>query len=414
MTAVKIARSFLVLRATRWLPTGLLIPVLILLLLDRGFSLGEVGLAFAAQGLVVFLLELPTGGLADSLGRRPVLMLATLVDAASLAVLLVVDSVAILAIVFTLQGIYRALESGPLDAWFVDETQRTNPEADIGQVLARAGSAVGLAIAAGALLSAGLVALDPIDGYSPFVAPILVAITLRCFDFGAIALLMTEDRTPPGLRAVVDSVQQVPSLITGTLNMVRASTALGALVAVEFVWGFGMTSFESLTPPKLAETTGSVTSAASLFGPLVTLAWIASAAGAAIPPRLSSRIGPVHTAMAMHLAQALMVIGLAISANTVAAAIFYILTMTTHGAANPAYQTLLHQQANATHRATIVSVASMAGHPGSALGGIALGLLADQTSVSTAMLTGAIALAATIPLYIPVKRRPANNLRHRT
>ena len=50
----------------------------------------------------------------------------------------------------------------------------------------------------------------------------------------------------------------------------------------------------------------------------------------------------------------------------------------------------------------------MAGHPGAALGGIALGTLADHTSVSTAMIAGAAALATTIPLYIPVKRSTTN------
>jgi len=67
-------RRFLLLRGLRWLPTGLLIPVLVLLLLERGLTLGQIGLVAAAQGLVVMLLELPTGALADALGRRRVLL----------------------------------------------------------------------------------------------------------------------------------------------------------------------------------------------------------------------------------------------------------------------------------------------------------------------------------------------------
>jgi DHA1 family tetracycline resistance protein-like MFS transporter len=70
-------RRFLLLRGLRWLPTGLLMPVMVLLLLDRGFSLGQIGLIIAAQGFVVLLLELPTGALADSLGRRRMLFVAS-------------------------------------------------------------------------------------------------------------------------------------------------------------------------------------------------------------------------------------------------------------------------------------------------------------------------------------------------
>lgn len=72
-----VRRRLLVLLALRWLPTGLMIPVLVLLLLERGLSLAQLGLAFAAQGFMVLVLELPTGGFADTLGRRRVLLLAS-------------------------------------------------------------------------------------------------------------------------------------------------------------------------------------------------------------------------------------------------------------------------------------------------------------------------------------------------
>jgi len=58
----------------RWLAVGLVIPIQVLLPLSRGLTLGQVGLVFSAQGFVVLFLELPTGGLTDSWGRRPVLL----------------------------------------------------------------------------------------------------------------------------------------------------------------------------------------------------------------------------------------------------------------------------------------------------------------------------------------------------
>jgi MFS family permease len=78
VTSGRVRRRFLLLRALRWFPTGLLIPVLILILLERGLSLAQIGLITAAQGFMVLLLELPTGALSDTLDRRPVLLLATL------------------------------------------------------------------------------------------------------------------------------------------------------------------------------------------------------------------------------------------------------------------------------------------------------------------------------------------------
>ena len=64
-------RRFVGLTALRWLPNGLAVPVSVLLAGARGLSLVEIGLVFVVHGVVVATLELPTGGLADAIGRRP-------------------------------------------------------------------------------------------------------------------------------------------------------------------------------------------------------------------------------------------------------------------------------------------------------------------------------------------------------
>jgi hypothetical protein len=58
--AAQVRRRFLLLPATRWLPTGLTIPVLIVLLQERGLSLATIGLLSGLGSAVVALLELPT------------------------------------------------------------------------------------------------------------------------------------------------------------------------------------------------------------------------------------------------------------------------------------------------------------------------------------------------------------------
>jgi len=120
LTAEAVRRRYLTLVAMRWLPTGLLIPVSILLPAERGLSLSEIGLAAAGQGLFVLFLELPTGGLADSLGRKRVLISSSLVGMASVVIYLAADSFGAFFVAFALQGVFRALDSGPLEAWDVD------------------------------------------------------------------------------------------------------------------------------------------------------------------------------------------------------------------------------------------------------------------------------------------------------
>ena len=88
-----IRRRFYLLLALRFVPTGLFVTVFVLLMLERGLSLAQIGLGTAAQGVVMLFLELPSGGLADALGRKPVLILATVFSIAAMSLLLVADTV---------------------------------------------------------------------------------------------------------------------------------------------------------------------------------------------------------------------------------------------------------------------------------------------------------------------------------
>jgi MFS transporter, DHA1 family, tetracycline resistance protein len=218
---------FLVLTALRWGPVGLFIPVFVLLPLDRGLTLSEVGLTVAVQGLVVLMLELPTGGLADAWGRRPVLVLAGIVAVASTALFLSASSVAGFALAYLLQGVYRALDSGPLEAWYVDavhvandgDRDRHGTEREIERGLSRAGAVLGVAIAAGALAGGGLVALGGVGPFEAFLRSSRSSCsgdsgrrpTRRCYRSGSPSSSTTPSRRPcssdrpgrrPGWRAL--------------------------------------------------------------------------------------------------------------------------------------------------------------------------------------------------------------------
>jgi MFS family permease len=402
--ARSVQRRFLVLRALRWVPAGLTIPVMVLLMTERGFSLAEIGLIGAAQGAVVLVLELPTGGLADALGRRPVLLLATVIDLIALALFVVAHTFWLLVAVRMLQGVYRALETGPLDAWYVDATLAADPDADIERGMSRGGAVLGLAIAGGALLAGGLVALDPIPAVEPLTVPLLLAVMLRAAEVVALGLLMTEVRPPLGWSALRTSVAAVPLVIRDAVGAVRASGVLLSLVAVELFWGFGMTTFETLLPPRLAEVAGSADSAAALLGPASSAAWLVSAAGAAAIPWVTRRLGSAATGAGLHVFQGLAVVAMGVAAGPVGVIAAYLVTYGIHGAANPVYVSLLHREVTADHRTTVLSVTSMASQSSGALGGIALGWMADSAGLTPAMVAGAVMLALAAPCYLPAHR----------
>jgi predicted MFS family arabinose efflux permease len=405
LTAEQVRRRYLALVAMRWFPTGMLIPISVLLPLERGLSLSEIGLAAAGQGLVVLFLELPTGGLADSLGRKRVLITASLVGMTSLTIYLIADTFAAFFTAFALQGVFRALDSGPLEAWYIDAAHAADPDAEIQRGLSGAGVVLGIAIATAALLSGALVAWHPIETMEALALPVVVSLVLQMAGLIGLVLLMTEVREEKGLSAAVSAAKGTPAAISGGLRLLRDNRVLLAIVAVELLWGFGMATFESFTPVKLAEVVGDVDRAAAISGPAASAAWMVSALGAAIVPWLGRRVGLAPAAAILRVLQGLAVVGLGLAAGVPGVIAAYLFAYVIHGASNPAHLTLLHRQVDGSLRATVASLNSMAGLSAGALGLIVLTRVADATSLNTAMYAGAIILAAAAPLYIPAWRQ---------
>jgi DHA1 family tetracycline resistance protein-like MFS transporter len=288
-------RRFLVLLALRWFPVGLCISIGVLLALSRGLTLAEFGLAVSVQGFVVLALELPTGGLSDSWGRRPVLVVSAVVALGSMALLVFADSAAEFAVFSALQGVYRALDSGPLESWYVDARLAADPSAKLERGLSAGGTVIGVAIGGGALVTGGLVAWAEMPGVPTLVLPVLLAFCVQVAGLVAILLLVNEPPHPAGRRRLVASLRDVPKVIVDGVRVVRRSRVLMALVAVELCWGFGMVTFEALMPVRLAEEVGGTEAAAVITGPAGAAGWLASAAGAALVPLLSARIGVAVT-----------------------------------------------------------------------------------------------------------------------
>ncbi|MGK5676963.1 MFS transporter [Micromonospora sp. URMC 106] len=406
----QVRRRFLVLHGLRWLPTGLMVPVMILLMQERGLTLSQIGLVSVAQGLVVLALELPTGGLADALGRRPVLITAWLVNLAALALFAVADSFAVFFLVWALQGVFRALDSGPLESWYVDATLAADPKAEYEPGLGYAGTVIGVAISAGALLGGGLVALGPVGPVSALTVPVLVAAALQVVALVALLVLLPEVGPAKGAGALRASVAEAPRMVGQAFGLLRRSRVLLALVSVELFWGFGMVTFESLLPVRLAEVVGDPDRAAALLGPANSAAWLAGAAGAALTPLLLRWLGAAPSAALLRILQGVTVVGMGLLAGPAGVLVAYLACYTVHGASNPLHMGLLHRQVDGPYRTSVISLNSMMGQPGFAVGAIVLTALADAVSVSTAMLVGAVVLAVAAPLYLPAwraGRRPA-------
>ena len=402
-------RRYLLLTTLRWLPVGLLIPIFVLVPLSRGLTLTEIGLVFAVQGLVVLALELPTGGLSDALGRRPVLIASGVVALVSLGLFTIADSAPVFMAAMVLQGIYRALDSGPLEAWFVDATLAADPNAEIEHGLGRGSAALSVAIAFGSLASGALVALHPVPGLDPLLLPLLVALGLHVVHLGAVGAFMVEAPRPRHPEAIAASFRAVPGVIGEGLRLLRSSRVLLGIVLVEVFWGFSMVTFEGLFPIRLSELVGGTDAAAVIMGPVGSAAWFASAAGAAGIVAISRRIGVARSAALLRIVQGLTIVAMGLIAGPIGVIAAYLGCYVAHGASNPMHMTLLHRQVVGPHRTTVLSMNSMVSQPAGSLGGITLASLADGPTVGTARVVGGFIWALAAPLYLPAWRQERVN-----
>lgn len=403
-------RVFLILTVTRWFPVGLVVGIITLWPLERGLTVAESLSAASLAGLTVFLLELPTSSFADVFGRRPVYLTA--------AGLLVVSGVVFytatqwwqFALAAVLTGVFRALDSGPLEAWYVDTVHATEPGADVDRGLSLQGVVLGSSVATGALLSGLLVWWHPLTSTSALLLPGLLYIVLGLVHLVVVALIMRESsRTDDAdgmtaVRRAAASARQAPGIVRDGLTLLRHSRVLAGLVAVELFWSAAMVVFETFQPIRLSEMLGGETAAAAVQGPVAAAGWGVFALGAALTGLTSGRIGLARTAIVARVLNGLGAVVMGLVAGPAALVAAYLFTYTMHGSAGPAHAALLHREASARNRSTVLSMNSMVAFLGFSLTAMLGGVLAERTSTQVAMVVfGTVSLLGAL-CYLPARR----------
>ena len=403
-------RRLLLLTALRWLPVGVTLGVTVLLPLERGLSIAEVGSILAIQGFVALALELPTGALSDTLGRRPVLAASGVLAVAASVLFLLADSYALFAVSLLLQGVFRVLDSGSLEAWFVDAVHEHDPQAEVAHPLAKAGTVLGVAIAGGALLGGLLVAWHPLSALSALVLPLIVAIGLYV-GYTVLVVVLVRDSPQEGAaptRAVptmLRAARQTPRTIVDGLRRAASSRVLAGLVLVEVFWSVAMIGFETLTPVQLKGMLGGEAAAAAVFGPASAAAWGLFAVGSLLASRLSGVIGVTWTAILSRILNGAFVVVMGLSSGVVGLLIGYGLTYLAHGAAGPMHSALLHREADRSTRATVLSLNSMVSGGAYSIGLLVLTAFAGATSAATATIVAGAFSILGAACYLPALRQ---------
>ncbi|MEU8773346.1 MFS transporter [Streptomyces sp. NPDC048606] len=383
--------------ALYWLPLGLAVTPLVLLFTERGIPLPAIAGFFVAHSLTAAALELPTGGLSDVVGRRPVLAAAGLLNLAAFTLQGLGTAPWVLTLGMALMGAARALSSGPTEAWYVDTVQaHSGPDADLRTGLARGDAASSAALAAGTLLGGALpwlLARVPDLAAGPgreasgpviplAVPPLAAAVIEIAFVLYVLTALPEPPRPPrpPGTQRSL--LRGIPATVAEGLRLGGRDVLVRRVLFGAAAAGSALATIELLTPGRAAALTGAPESGAMLFAALACAGFVCSAVGSQLAPRAARLAGGGERAVLLGLGVAAGgLLLLAVGAGTdltgpvpsLLAAGGYGLVYLGLGTAGPNENDLLHRRVPAAGRATALSVQSLALQLTGALSGMAAG-----------------------------------------
>ena len=389
---------------------GLTVAVVALALTDRGMDLFQISLLFGIYSITTMAMELPFGGLADNIGRKPVFLAAVVASLISLALFLSTRDFYVLALSFAFIGFGRALRSGTLDAWFVETFKAVAPNVDVQPALAKAQWANAMGLAVGAVLGGMLPDLfGPAAeklGFSPYDVSYAASMAVMLGVFVYTLRVIVEKPRPLHLRALKQGFVSVPLVIKAAGLLALRHPALSVLLAALALFLMATNPVEVIWPthakPMLDESYAN-----TLIGVLTAAYFFSIAFGASLSPRISRIFKRRHatTLAAAFAGLAVVQIALALQGGIIGFVVVFILYSVCLGITETPASSILHRCVEDHQRSTMLSLRSLMQQLGGALGMVFAGAVAEIYSTPTAWIIGAVFLLVAVFLISVLARR---------
>jgi MFS family permease len=408
-TPTGIIRVYLTSSGLFTLATSLIWGVNTLFLLDAGLDIFQVMIVNAtfSAGQVIF--EVPTGVIADTIGRRisfllgiATLFLSTLIYVAAWnygwSIWGFIGASLILGLGYTFQ-------TGAVDAWLVDALDHAGFEGYTEDVFARAGMVFGVAMLLGTLAGGflGQVSLGlPFVVRAGILVVAFVVVFFTMYDMGFQPRPLKASRFGAETRTIFQA-----GVTYGWKHRV-----VRPLLLISFVWGLFMMYFFYSSQPYALEILGQ--DLVWVAGALTALFGLMGVVGNLLVSRVmkladggrrsSASVLAVCSGIAVLIVLGMAVVGFTVpeggsvlwfAALVVLASGFGIL----FGLMGPVRQAFLNKQIPSAQRATVLSLDSFFDEVGGMAGQPAFGYIARVSSIPVSYTVGAIVMGAAYPLY---------------
>ncbi len=400
MTAKRIIRTYLGVAASTTLAQSLIWGVNTLFLLSVGLDIFQVMLVNAAYTVAQVIFEVPTGVVADTVGRRASYLLA--VGVILVSTLLYVGfglagyGVWPFAAASALLGIGYTFYTGAVDAWMVDALHSVGYEGKLDPIFARYGITFGIFMLVGTTLGGFL---GQVDLWIPYVAR--AAVLVPAFLIG---VFLMRDLGFKGRALTLGSFGgETRKIATAGVTyglgdrVVRFIMFASLVQGVFFMYGFysWQKYFLDLLGQDLVWVTGVI---AALVG-------LTQILGNAFVGRITARVSDRGLILMVCTGvSTVAIVGAALVQQFWIAVPLYLVSAVSFGISMPVKQGWLNARIPSEQRATIISLDALFGDVGSTGGQVGLGWLSQTVSIPFAWLVGGVTQALGIPL-LGVARR---------
>jgi DHA1 family quinolone resistance protein-like MFS transporter len=393
-------------QSVHWFVIGLIFPVMILIILDKGIDIFEAGIAVAAYSATTIMLEIPTGGTADIIGRKRVYMISlSALFFAGLALLISWNLITVMFAV-VLNGVARALSSGTIDAWFVDEFKRMYPEGNLQASLAKAGVFIPAGIGLGSLVGGALPSLSERIGTAdwglgPYDLNLLAFMAMAAIQALLTHMLVNETIEPDKKTGPSISLRGLSDQVSTSVRYgVKNRVVLLLLIAMAAL-GFGISSVELLWQPRVQDIMGD-SMKTWILGVLAAGYFFSSSVGNLLSPRTCLLLKNNYPAALLLLRGAigLALLLLALQENILGFALFYFAMFFFNGASDSPHATLFNNEIPRKVRSTLLSFQSVMLQLGALCGSLSIGFLAKVYSIPSAWTVAAAVLLISSLAYL--------------
>ena len=400
MTAERVLRTYLTLVVVSTGASSMIWGINTLFLLDAGLSVGKTfaANAFFTAGMVLF--EVPTGVVADTVGRRTSYLLGTATLVGTTLLYLVLwrthAPFVLWAVVSMLLGLGFTFFSGATEAWLVDGLHATGYDGSLDAAFAKGQVASGIAMMGGSIGGGVLAQLTNLG--TPYAVRALLLMATFVVAWRSMRDLGFTPAPRTSVRGEMAGIVRA-SLRHGLLNRrVRWVMLAGPFTAGVSVYGF------YAAQPYLLQLYGHTGSyaIAGLSAGIVAGAQIAGGASASYISRLiHDRIGILIGAIA---ASGIVIAVMGVVTSFGVALVLLMVWGTLFAAMSPVRQAYLNSHIPSAQRATVLSFDSLLGSAGGVVIQPTLGRSADVWGYGPAYLVSAGIQVLAVP-FLGLARR---------